>query len=160
MTVKPAIVTVKSARQEKPDSRAFGPKLVVTAMLGMGLLALTNCATAPTETNAGPYPAKYREITREHLRTSLFDPYSARDFQVAQPKIGQVHVVGTLTHETGWVVCYRGNAKNRMGAYTGATEAVLLIRGDRAITSNSESGHDGRQEMPNAGYIHAAENFA
>ena len=81
------------------------------------------------------------EITREHLRTSLFDPYSARDFHVARPKIGQVLVEGTVTYETGWVVCYRGNAKNRMGAYTGATEAVLLIRGDRAITSNSKPEH-------------------
>ena len=141
MTVKPAIVTVKSTRPEKPGSRAFGPKLVFAAMLGAGLLALTNCATAPTETNAGPYPAKYREITREHLRTSLFDPYSARDFHEAPPKIGQVLVAGTVTYETGWVVCYRGNAKNRMGAYTGATEAVLLIRGDRAITSNSKPEH-------------------
>ena len=91
MTAKSAIFTVKSARREKLGSRAFGPIPIVTTMLIVGLLS--NCATAPTESNAGPYPAKYREITREHLRTSLFDPYSARDFHVASPKIGQVHVV-------------------------------------------------------------------
>ena len=126
MTTKTTICAVKSAFPEPRGSNAFGANLFAATLLIAALLGLANCATAPTESNAGPYPAKYREITREHLRTSLFDPYSARDFHVASPKIGQVHVVGTLTHETGWAVCYRGNAKNRMGAYTGAKEAVLL----------------------------------
>ena len=141
MTTKATICVVKLDFQEQRGPNAFGTKPVAAVMLIAALLALANCATAPTESNAGPYPAKYRDITRDHLRTSLFDPYSARDFHVASPKIGQVHVVGTLTHETGWAVCYRGNAKNRMGAYTGAKEAVLLIRDDRAITSNSDSDH-------------------
>ena len=153
MTTKTAVFTVKSVCRDQRASSVFATNPFAAVLLMAGLLALTNCATAPTESNAGPYPAKYREITREHLRTSLFDPYSARDFHVASPKIGQVHVVGTLTHETGWAVCYRGNAKNRMGAYTGAKEAVLLIRDDRAVTSNSSSEHyDVRTNCKDAQY--------
>lgn len=137
-----AIFDVNLVDQEQRGLSAVGgSQFAATVLMAVLLLGLTNCATAPTESDAGPYPAKYREITRDHLRTGLFDPYSARDFHVAPPKIGQVHVVGTITHETGWAVCYRGNAKNRMGAYTGAKEAVLLIRDDRAITSNSDSDH-------------------
>ena len=141
MAAKATNLHTKFVRRRRRGSALYGTSQAVAVMLVSLLLGLTNCATAPNETNAGPYPAKYRDITREHLRSSLFDPYSARDFQAAAPKIGQVHVVGTLTHETGWVACYRGNAKNRMGAYTGAKEAVLLIRNDRAITSNSDSEH-------------------
>ena len=153
MTTKTTIFAVKSVCRDQKGSNAFRANPVAAVMLIAALLVLANCATAPTESNAGPYPAKYREITREHLRTSLFDPYSARDFHVASPKIGQVHVVGTFTHESGWAVCYRGNAKNRMGAYTGAKEAVLLIRDDGAITSNSNSEHyDVRTNCKDAKY--------
>lgn len=116
-------------------------KVVATTVLAFGLIALLGCSTTPNESNAGPFPARYKEIAREHLRVTLFDPYSARDFQIAAPKIGQVYVQGTLTHETGWATCYRGNAKNRMGAYTGIKEGVLLIRDDRVITSNSDADH-------------------
>jgi hypothetical protein len=116
-------------------------RIVSGAIILAGVQAVTGCASAPTEANAGPPPARYQEIVREHLRTSLFDPYSARDFQIAAPKPGQIHLLGTLTYESGWVVCYRGNAKNKMGAYTGIKEAVVLIREGRVVASNQDSDH-------------------
>ncbi len=110
-------------------------------MVLIGSQAVTGCVSTPTEATVGPPPARYVDIARDHLRTSLFDPYSARDFQIATPKPGQVLLQGTFTHEAGWVVCYRGNAKNRMGAYTGVKEAVLLIRDGRVVASNQDSDH-------------------
>ena len=110
------------------------------AMLASATL-LSACASAPTPENAGAIPTNYRELARQHLRSNLLDPYSARDVQIAPPKIGQVYVEGTLTHATGWVVCYRANAKNRMGAYTGVKDAVLLIRENRVVTSNETTDH-------------------
>lgn len=106
-------------------------------LLLVGGAMLAGCAATPSETNVGQYPAKYKDVVREHLRKSLFDPYTARDFQIAPPKIGQIHIEGTLGHENGWTVCYRGNAKNRMGAYTGLKESVILIRDDRVLGSIS-----------------------
>jgi hypothetical protein len=106
------------------------------------LILMPSCAPTPTASNVGAFPARYREIARDYLRSTLLDPYSARDFQIAtEPKSAQIHVAGTLTHETGWAVCYRGNAKNRMGAYTGVKEGVLLVRGDRVVASNEDPTH-------------------
>jgi hypothetical protein len=46
---------------------------------------------------------------------------------------------GTLTYETGWGVCVRANAKNRMGAYTGIRSTVFLIRDGRVVESGDDT---------------------
>ena len=113
----------------------------VMALVAAASMSQVGCATTPTESDAGPYPTRYREIAQDHLRTSLLDPYSARDFQIAAPKVGRILIEGTLRLESGWMVCYRGNAKNRMGAYTGAKDSVMLIKDDRVIASNGDPNH-------------------
>ncbi len=67
-----------------------------------------------------------------------------RDAQIAAPKMGELYIEGTLgIHETGWVVCFRANSKNRMGAYTGLRDTALLIRGDRVlVTRTNDDGAD------------------
>lgn len=122
-------------------AKLIGRRLEHVVGLSTAAFIVVGCAATPNESNVGQYPAKYKEIVRDHLRKSLFDPYTARDFQIAAPKIGQVHIEGTLTHEPGWTVCYRGNAKNRMGAYTGMKESVLLIRDDLVRGTISDSDH-------------------
>jgi hypothetical protein len=112
-----------------------------TMLIAVLTVGLVGCTTAPSGADAGPYPARYREIAQSHLKTTLFDPYSARDFQVASPKVGQMNIPGTFSIETGWLVCYRGNAKNRMGAYTGVKDSAMLIRNDNVITSNEDPNH-------------------
>lgn len=73
--------------------RADPTNLVVsTSMLLVAAAMLAGCAATPTETDVGQSPARYKEIAREYLRTSLFDPYTARDFGIATPKIGQIHI--------------------------------------------------------------------
>ena len=95
--------------------------------------------------SAGPPPdlTKYRLVVRDYLRTSFIDPYSVRDAQIAKPKPGLVYIEGTIRHEPGWVVCVRANAKNRMGAYIGIRDTMVLLRGDRAVASFSspDPGH-------------------
>jgi hypothetical protein len=115
--------------------------MVITAWVVGGAIGLAACATPPTSENAGAPPANYREIARDYLRSNLLDPHSARDVQIAQPRIGQVYVEGTFRHENGWAVCYRANAKNRMGGYTGLKEAVMLIRDNRVVVSNETAMH-------------------
>ena len=127
-------------------------KFAALAALLSGIY-LAACATTPTPENAGPAPTNYRELVREFLRTRLLDAESARDVQIAPPRIGQVYVEGTFQHANGWAVCYRANAKNRMGAYTGLKDAVLLIHENRVVTANEDAGHyDIRTNCANAKY--------
>lgn len=122
------------------------------SMLLVAAAMLAGCAATPNETDVGQSPARYKDIARDYLRTSLFDPYTARDFSIAPPKIGQIHI-DTLKYESGWVVCYRGNAKNRMGGYTGIKEGALLIKNDKALGSMSDSDHyDVRTNCKDAKY--------
>ena len=75
-------------------------------------------------------------MAKEYLRRSLFDPYSVRDAEIAEPKVMTSFYL--LDPAPGWTICVRLNAKNRMGAYTGITEDVLLVRGDRVTISSNE----------------------
>ncbi|MEX2552592.1 MAG: hypothetical protein WD627_06290 [Actinomycetota bacterium] len=85
----------------------------------------------PTE----PAPVDYRSIALAGLKTTLFDPYSVRDAQISQPQwLGSWN----LGEGNGWVVCFRGNAKNRMGAYTGIKDTAILIRGNKVLATNSD----------------------
>ena len=115
------------------------------AMVGVFALALLGCDAAnqkimtADEASLGPYPTAYREMAREYLRKTMFDPYSVRDAQITKPKMGKLFIEGTLgVHESGWLVCFRSNAKNRMGAYTGISDTALVIRGDRVLASLSD----------------------
>ena len=105
------------------------------------LLILAGCQTDSQQLVSEPPPANYRQIAADHLRRTLFDPYSVRDAEIARPKPGQVYVDG-MHHEEGWAVCWRANAKNRLGAYTGVKESIVVIRGDRVVASTSpDPGH-------------------
>lgn len=105
-----------------------------TVLAVFSALTLAACEVTPAEREAsGPPPANFRELTLEHLRKSLFDPYSVRDAEIAHPTLKPSWVLGD---PPGWVVCWRGNAKNRMGGYTGISEARVLIRNGRVVSSD------------------------
>lgn len=94
------------------------------------------CATSQTAPPDSAPPANYRALAKEYLRTTLFDPYSVRDAQVASPQWGDSAYL--LDPGPGWIICVRMNAKNRLGAYTGLKEDALLVRnGKVTISSNS-----------------------
>ena len=118
-------------------------------------VALSGCAPTVDVTTgaigdygAGPLPADYRKIVKEHVRNSFYDPYSIRDAQIAAPKMSSAPVLipnslgigGTFTHV--WVVCLRANAKNRMGAYIGMTPTAVFITNNKVANTvgGAESG--------------------
>lgn len=101
------------------------------------LPALAGCAGTPDPSAIGAPPGAYRAIAAAYLKRTLFDPYSVRDAEIAVPRPGQVLVAGTLSHASGWAVCYRANAKNRFGAYTGRSTQVLVIVGDQVIADST-----------------------
>lgn len=98
---------------------------------------LAGCGSASqSAADVGPFPARYREMARDYLRKTLFDPYSVRDAEIAEPAVkASIHLVDPTP---GWTICVRYNAKNRLGAYTGMTENALLVRGDRITISLNE----------------------
>jgi hypothetical protein len=113
-----------------------------------GAIALGGCDAAnqkimsADEGEVGPYPIAYREMVQTYLRNTLLDPYSVRDARISKPKRGRLVVEGTLgVHEPGWLVCFRGNAKNSAGAFTGVSDIAMLIRGDRVLTSLADPTH-------------------
>lgn len=114
---------------------------LTTVVAAMGSVLSACAGTPPSESEIGSYPTAYKAIAKEHLRVSLIDPYSVRDAQIAPPKPGQIHIAGTLRHESGWAVCFRANAKNRMGGYTGNKPMVILIRNNQVLGSNQDSDH-------------------
>lgn len=117
------------------------------ATILVATVALSGCAAnlrdgGPDESGIGPYPTEYRAVVRDYLRKTLFDPYTVQDAQISRPKQGDLYVEGTLgVHEAGWLVCFRSNSKNRVGAYTGLSDMAMVIRGGRVLTSTSDPTH-------------------
>lgn len=75
----------------------------------------------------GDYPENYREIVKNAVRSTFFDPYSLRDVSVSRPVCGQV------VEKYGWVVCLRANGKNKFGAYTGLSGTAFIINHGKVI---------------------------
>jgi len=112
---------------------------------GMGSVADPNAV--------GPFPADYRAIVERQIRAEFFDPASLQDVWIAAP------FQGRLFFADGWMVCFRANGKNRMGAYTGQQNYGYLIRygaviqeGDQANCPNVN--YTEWTEMEGAGWRH------
>ena len=104
------------------------------SLMLFSMFLLAACEVTPEQREAsGPAPANFRELTLEHLRNSLLDPYTVRDAEIAHPTLKPSWVLGD---PPGWVVCWRANAKKRMGGYTGITESRVLIRNGRVVSSD------------------------
>lgn len=111
------------------------------AMVVASVSALTGCQTAPApaavsgRTDPGPYPSNLSQIMSQYVRTSFFDPYSIADTALSVPQ------AGTLPYSakgSGWIVCLRSNAKNRMGGYTGLKESAYLIQDGSVVDGLGE----------------------
>ena len=100
-------------------------------LLALGLIACANCATAAEEP-VGPAPLQYRGAVAEFLKQSLFDPYSVRDAMISEPKLGRSF------SGAKWNVCFRGNAKNRLGRYAGLKEILFAFEGELIVASDDE----------------------
>lgn len=94
-------------------------------------IAMGGCqTTAPRD--PGPAPKDTKSVVREHVRTTFNDPYSLRDTEIGEAEANQI--------AGGWLVCFRANGKNRMGAYIGLTTIVFQIRNDKVVDSEQGDG--------------------
>lgn len=75
------------------------------------------------------YPFDYRNIVKDYVKRTFFDPYSLRDVSLSYPNFGRI------LFNQGWIVCLEANAKNRMGAYTGLQRTAYLIVNRKIVNS-------------------------
>lgn len=95
--------------------------------------ALIGCGSVPTGEviqAAGAQPTKEQaeSAIRSHLRRTLRDPDSLRDFAMLS---GPTLTNGTTAggnYEQVWLVCVEYNAKNAYGGYTGITTESYPLR--------------------------------
>lgn len=106
------------------------------------LFAIAGCSASSAD--IGPAPTNYRQIAKDYVKASFFDPYSVRDAEIAPPKPmdspafipTSIGIGGTF--ESAWVICMRANAKNRMGGYVGLRETAIVVKADRVIHAYDE----------------------
>lgn len=108
-------------------------KILVTVCL----VSLAGCMevqpVATSEINVAP-PSNARAAALGYARQSFFDPYSVRDASISQPFVIPYGLAG---QSQAWVVCVRANAKNRLGAYAGLQETLVVFEGETVDTSRS-----------------------
>lgn len=125
-------------------SRRLVP-IALAATLLAGCLATQLPAERVAAANYGPPPpANYEALVRAKLSRSLLDPYSAVFEFTGPPRKSYTTSDYRISFpETfGWAVCGTLNAKNRMGAYTGATPFLIMFRGDIIVFEYSDSYMD------------------
>ena len=65
---------------------------------------------------------------------TLFDPYTARDVEIAAPVPANIVFDGvTPIPHKGWMVCMHANAKDSFGAFTGLQVTGMLIEEDGEV---------------------------
>jgi hypothetical protein len=94
---------------------------------------LASCATRPSDeqmrnADYGPPPANFDQLVRDYLATYLRDPMSAQIQHVGGPGRYWNGFGGSFY---GYAVCYRINARNGFGGYTGNRLYAFLIRDGR-----------------------------
>ncbi|SCX00802.1 hypothetical protein DSM25558_0180 [Agrobacterium sp. DSM 25558] len=96
-------------------------KIATVALLSA---LLSSCVTAEqaTQMYGAQTPASpvIRAAIVEHVRNTFFDPYSIRDAEISnQLRLSSLGVD---------VVCFKANAKNRMGGYIGRKAVSVRIK--------------------------------
>lgn len=104
------------------------------ALATIAALVLTGCASA-SGAGMGLPPDNYKQIVREHVRTNFLDPYSIRDPEIAAPRPSGGPILVPAGLKEVWVVCFRANAKNSFGAYTGMRPTAMLIDAGRVVNA-------------------------
>jgi hypothetical protein len=100
------------------------------------VVGLTACGMGPNANpdDVGPYPDNYRDIVKAEVLKDYYDPSSLQDFFIAAP------FQGRLDFTDGWVVCFRVNAKNQLGGYTGEQEHSYLIYDGSVVQQGDQAG--------------------
>lgn len=96
------------------------------------LVAGCNTTSSPPTQAASDLPPNYRTVILDRARVEFVDPYSIRDAGISPP------IPGTAIMGSTSSVCVRANAKNRLGAYTGARATAYTFRAGQLTVSDQQ----------------------
>jgi hypothetical protein len=103
-------------------------------MLGISFLGALNLPAErppPADPRYGPYPAHYKEIVYNWLKSQLEDVDSAKIEWEGDPKPSDLGQNGE--HLYGWLANFKINARNRFGVFTGKQKHAALIRNGEVV---------------------------
>lgn len=108
---------------------------------------------APDPSSAGAAPSDYQAVVKAWLENNLKDPDSAKIEEVRGPRVGAQLVdrgfLGHLWGDPAWWVCYKVNARNSYGGYTGYHRYLFgFVRGRIAMTLESPTSAYGGRDYP------------
>jgi len=103
-------------------------KIFAVTLLTVSVLALSGCASAPSETaikqaDFGTLPTDYQSGVKEDLSSRLKDPDSAKYVFLTPSK---AWCQSGFTYSYGWLIPLTVNAKNSFGGYTGKKPIAYL----------------------------------
>lgn len=99
-------------------------KLFLVVLLGLSAcVGVDETREGPIASAASLGQVDYRAAIEEWRYSFFADPYSLRSVAISEPRPWR-----NLSGVEGHLVCYRFNAKNRMGAYTGVRAVGFFIR--------------------------------
>lgn len=115
---------------------------VVLVAAAAALVGACNQTTGQSAATASePAPANYRDQVTARVKRSFVDPYSIRDAAISRPFVQSAAFDGvTPIPHSGWMVCIKANAKNRMGGYTGLTETGYMFKAGMIVDTDFK-GH-------------------
>lgn len=107
------------------------------------VLLLMSCASMPTQqelasADYGEYPYSYEQIIKSYLEQRLKDPYSAEYRHIKGPEKRWAGFFGRSNY--GYSVCYKINAKNSFGGFTGYKTHNFMIYNSQVVQHIYESG--------------------
>jgi hypothetical protein len=120
-------------------------RLLSLALFSIAAIALSGCASGPptapnggalSDSDYGEPPNNVDDLIAAYLRDKLKDPYSAQIERVAGPgrTYQKASLLGPSTY--GWGICFRVNAKNSFGGYTGFRTHVIVFRNGSIVRSH------------------------
>jgi hypothetical protein len=99
-------------------------------------LPLAACQTTDSgsPTAISDLPTDYRQQILARAKAEFVDPYSVRDAAISTAPIAS----GTPLTGTTAIICVRANAKNRMGAYTGAKMISYIFQSGQITMTDQQ----------------------
>jgi hypothetical protein len=97
---------------------------IASILISVGLIGCQTPSSTSPEANGGQFPENWRSLASNYVKLNFKDYRSIIDSSISKP----VLKANVITGEIRWVICFRANAKNSYGAYTGLKDFVLYTK--------------------------------
>ncbi|MCG7201194.1 hypothetical protein MD273_15780 [Marinobacter pelagius] len=116
--------------------RALSVPLVTIAISGCSMMGVI-----PAK-EAGPYPENYKERVAGYIDQAYKDPGSLKSVSISQP------IPYRIFDDIGYIVCFKANAKNSYGGYTGVKTQQIMLEPDNTWNTGGTNGCEQANYQP------------